>query len=35
MSHTVGLTATEAKAFFGSLSSVDPETARTKAGFNG
>lgn len=34
-SHTVGLTAPEAKALFDSLSSLDPETARTKAGFSG
>jgi hypothetical protein len=34
-SHTVGLTTDEAKAFFDRLSSLDPETARTKAGFSG
>jgi hypothetical protein len=34
-SHTVGLTAAEAKTFFDSLSSVDPDTARLRAGFGG
>jgi hypothetical protein len=34
-SHTVGLTSAEAKSFFDGLSSLDPETARAKAGFSG